>query len=85
MSLLCNGSSFRLSGYSVAVILPELVAKAFKSPSPYDIRNALELIKCGHMREICMEELVQSGASVKDWLELFEGLIAWKKRSEETK
>lgn len=47
------------------------VAKALESPSPHNVRNAMKVIRCDYVRNICMNELVRSGASVKEWLELW--------------
>nr|UOH28370.1 AceC [Aspergillus alliaceus] len=47
------------------------VTAALESPSPQNIRNALKVIRCDCVRDICMAELARSGASVKEWLELW--------------
>ncbi|KAJ5968223.1 hypothetical protein N7501_004471 [Penicillium viridicatum] len=47
------------------------VAEALESPSPRNIRNAMKVIRCGYVRNICMNELANSGASVKEWLEIW--------------
>lgn len=47
------------------------VTMALQSPSPYNIRNALKVIRSSYVREKCTAELEESGRSVKEWLELW--------------
>lgn len=47
------------------------VTKALEFPSPHNIRNALKVIRSEDVRNMCMAELAESGASVKEWLELW--------------
>ena len=35
------------------------------------IRNIMKIIRCDYVRNMCMNELAKSGASVKEWLELW--------------
>ena len=57
----------------VALGAPEghWVTKALELPSPYNVRNALKVIRSSYVREICTAELQRSGSSVKEWLELW--------------
>lgn len=47
------------------------VVRALESPSSRNIRNALRVIRGDEVRKMCMEEMKRSGATVKDWLELW--------------
>lgn len=48
-----------------------LVTGALEYPSPHNIRDAMRVIRGDYVRNICMKELLKSGASVKEWLELW--------------
>lgn len=47
------------------------VARALESPSSQNIRNALKVIRCEEVREMCMDELKSSSATIQDWLALW--------------
>lgn len=47
------------------------VTRALQSPSPRNIRNALKVIRSKYVRDKCTAELAESGASVKEWLQLW--------------
>nr|Q9C448.1 RecName: Full=Prenyl transferase paxC; AltName: Full=Paxilline synthesis protein C [Penicillium paxilli]AAK11529.1 PaxC [Penicillium paxilli] len=47
------------------------VEAALKSPSRRNVGNALKIIQCDYVRDVCMAELARSGAPVKEWLKLW--------------
>lgn len=47
------------------------VSNSLENPSPRNVRNALKVIRGEHVRGICTTELAESGALVKEWLELW--------------